>query len=152
MRRGAETSAPPRWVGLPRSAKPGQCRAMNATSLHSRITQAPPLTEPKRAKAHLADLMERAKAEPQAAALLALLEQGLFRDLLLALADHSPFLWQLAIGDCIRLAHIATGSPEEVHAGIVADQAALFRRMKSGELSRDDLVRAFRRNRGTHAL
>ena len=121
-------------------------------SLVSRLTQAPPVADARRAKTQLADFIGRAREEPDAAALLPHLEGGAFRDLLLALADHSPFLWQLVLSDPARMATLALSPPEETHRAIVASQANLFREMRSGAMMRDDAVRAFRRNRNAHAL
>jgi glutamate-ammonia-ligase adenylyltransferase len=92
------------------------------------------------------------KDDPEAAALLPHLEDGLLRDLLLSLADHSPFLWQLVVIDPARMARLAREEPEAVHRSIVESQSNLFRDARSGSLTRDDVVRAFRRNRNTHAL
>ncbi|MCG7392584.1 bifunctional [glutamine synthetase] adenylyltransferase/[glutamine synthetase]-adenylyl-L-tyrosine phosphorylase [Microvirga sp. ACRRW] len=121
-------------------------------SFISRLTQAPPVSDLKKAKAQLAEFLERLRDEPEVAALLRHIEEGLFRDLLLALADYSPFLWQLVMADPLRTARLALEEPETVHASIVADQAGLFRRVRDGEMTRDDAVAAFRRNRNCHAL
>ena len=121
-------------------------------SLIDRLTQAPPVSDLKKAEAGLADLMERAREVAEATALLPHLEEGPFRDLLLALADYSPFLWQLALADPARTARLALEAPEAVHSSIVDDQASLFRRAGAGEMTHDDAVRAFRRNRNAHAL
>ncbi|MEZ0171727.1 bifunctional [glutamine synthetase] adenylyltransferase/[glutamine synthetase]-adenylyl-L-tyrosine phosphorylase [Microvirga sp. TS319] len=121
-------------------------------SLISRLTQAPPVSDRKKAKAELAEFMERARREPEAAALVEHLEKGFLRDLLMALADYSPFLWQLVLADPVRAAQLALGEPEAVHAAILAGQANLFRRVRAGEITRDDATRAFRRNRNAHAL
>ncbi|WP_324617327.1 bifunctional [glutamine synthetase] adenylyltransferase/[glutamine synthetase]-adenylyl-L-tyrosine phosphorylase [Microvirga alba] len=123
----------------------------NRSFLH-RLKQAPPVADLRRAKTQLTDFLRRVRYEPGAASLLPHLEAGLFRDLLLALADHSSFLWQLVVSDPVRMAKLAGESPEEVHGAIVENQADLFRGLRSGALTRDDAVRAFRRNRNTHAL
>jgi [glutamine synthetase] adenylyltransferase / [glutamine synthetase]-adenylyl-L-tyrosine phosphorylase len=121
-------------------------------SLLSQLTQAPPVSDSKRAKAQLADFIARAKDVPEAAALLPHLEAGLPRELLLSIADHSTFLWQLIVSDPARIAAIGLQPPEETHRSIVASQANLFRQMRDGGLTRDAAVRTFRRNRNTHAL
>ncbi len=121
-------------------------------SLIDRLTQAPPVSDPKKAEAGLADLMERVREEAEATVLLPSLAEGAFRDLLLALADYSPFLWQLVLADPARTARLALEAPEAVHSSIVDDQANLFRRARAGEMTHDDAVRAFRRNRSAHAL
>ena len=121
-------------------------------SLLTRLTKAPPVADPRRAKTQLADFIERVRDEPEAAALLGHLESGLFRDLLLALADHSPFLWQLAVNDPVRMTRLALDPPEAVHCAIIDSQSTLFRELRSGAITREDAVRAFRQNRNTHAL
>src|SRR5215217_7867181 len=120
-------------------------------ALLARVAKAPPLAEPRRAKARFTELVERVRERPDAAALLPHLENGPLRDLLLAVADHSPFLWQLAAGHPARLAWLAAMAPEEAARQIADDQANLFRRLREG-VPHDDLVWAFRRNRNAHAL
>jgi len=61
------------------------------TSLLNRLTKAPLVADQKRAKAQLKDFIGRVRDEPEAASLLQHLDEGLFRDLLLGVADHSPF-------------------------------------------------------------
>jgi glutamate-ammonia-ligase adenylyltransferase len=70
--------------------------------------------------------------------------------LLLALADHSPFLWRLATADPDRLAQLLAEPPEASHRALVAAQDGLFR--ASDATSRDGLMRGLRRNRNAHAL
>ena len=55
-------------------------------ALSERIVMAPPLADAKRARARLAELIERAEGKPEADALLPLLREGRFRDLTAALA------------------------------------------------------------------
>jgi glutamate-ammonia-ligase adenylyltransferase len=59
---------------------------------------------------------------------------------------------QLVVSDPARMATLALSSPEETHRAIVAGQADLFRELRSGAVTRDGAVRAFRRNRNAHAL
>ncbi|MCB8820031.1 bifunctional [glutamine synthetase] adenylyltransferase/[glutamine synthetase]-adenylyl-L-tyrosine phosphorylase [Microvirga rosea] len=121
-------------------------------SLLNRLTFAPSVSDRRKAKAQLADFSARVADEPEAASLTAHLNEGLLRDLLLSLSDHSPFLWQLVRNDPVRLVALVGQAPEETHRAIVDDQANLFRRFKNDELARDDVVSLFRRNRNTHAL
>lgn len=121
-------------------------------TLLSRLTQAPLVADQKRAKAQLKDFIDRVRDEPEAAVLLEHLSEGLFCDLLLGLADHSPFLWQLIVNDPARVARLAFSSPEEAHRAIIDGQTNLFRELRSGAITRDDAVRAFRQNRNTYAL
>lgn len=125
---------------------------MTHAPLADRLTQAPPPAGAKQARARLAELIERADAEPEAAALAPRLAEGRLRDLLLGLADHSPFLWHLACQDAARLAELALRPPEDVHREIVERQLGAFRALRSGGAARPDIARLFRRNRGAHAL
>jgi glutamate-ammonia-ligase adenylyltransferase len=116
------------------------------SSLASRIAAVPPLVDPKRARARLADVVERAgRVAPE---LVPPLQAGPLRDLMLAVADHSPFLWGLALARPERLFRIATSAPEELSRAIIAEQGA--RHAAGG--ARDELMRALRVARADHAL
>ncbi|MDF2688113.1 MAG: glutamine-synthetase adenylyltransferase, partial [Microvirga sp.] len=121
-------------------------------SLLSCLTRAPLVADPKRAKAQMKDFIDRVRDEPEAAALLPHLDEGLFRDLLLGLADHSPFLWQLIVNDPARVARLAFAPPEGAHRAIIENQSGLFHELRNGAIARDDAVRSFRQNRNAHAL
>jgi glutamate-ammonia-ligase adenylyltransferase len=125
---------------------------MTLKPLADRLTQAPPLAAAKQARTRLADLIERASAEPDAGALLPHLAEGRLRDLLAGLADHSPFLWQLAYQDPARLAGLALRAPEDVHRDIVARQLGAFRALRAGGATRPEIAALFRQNRNAHAL
>jgi [glutamine synthetase] adenylyltransferase / [glutamine synthetase]-adenylyl-L-tyrosine phosphorylase len=121
-------------------------------ALIDRLTQAPPVSDRERAGERLADFLDRAEADPDCSSLLPRLDGGLFRDLILSIADHSPFLWQVIVTNPARLQRLTLHAPEQVHAEIVQSQATLFRGIRAGILSRDDAVAAFRQNRNAHAL
>ncbi len=121
-------------------------------SLLDRLTKAPLVADTKRAKAQLADFVKRVRDEPDAQALSGPLEGGPLRDLLLGLADHSTFLWQLVVTDPARMARLAFAAPEEAHRAIIQSQSNLFREVRSGAMTRNEAVRAFRQNRNAHAL
>jgi glutamate-ammonia-ligase adenylyltransferase len=121
-------------------------------SLLDRLTKAPLVADTRRAKTQLADFVKRVREEPEAEALSSHLDSGLLRDLLLALADHSPFLWQLVVNHPARMARLALKPPEETHRALVESQLNLFRDLRSGAIARHDAVRAFRQNRNAHAL
>jgi glutamate-ammonia-ligase adenylyltransferase len=121
-------------------------------SLLSRLTKAPLVADQRRARAQLKDFIERVREAPEAAALLEQLEGGHFRDLLLGLADHSPFLWQLVVKDPARVARLAFTAPEDVNRAVIGNQSNLFRELRSGAITHDEAVRMFRQNRNTHAL
>jgi glutamate-ammonia-ligase adenylyltransferase len=121
-------------------------------SLLSRLTKAPLVADQKRARAQLKDFVDRVRDEPEAANLLEHLDEGLFRDLLLGLADHSPFLWRLIVNDPARAARLTSTPPEEAHRAIIESQSGLFRELRNGAITRNDAVQAFRQNRNAHAL
>ena len=121
-------------------------------SLLERLTKTPLVADTKRAKAQLADFVKRVRDESEAQALLGPLEGGPLRDLLLGLADHSTFLWQLVVNDPARMARFAFSAPEEAHRAIIESQSSLFREVRSGAMTHNEAVRAFRQNRNAHAL
>ena len=71
-------------------------------SLAERLAGAPRLSAPAAARRRLEALI----AAPEAEALAPLVALGRTRDLLLGLADHSPYLWTLATEDPARLARL----------------------------------------------
>ncbi len=103
-------------------------------SLAERIAGAPRLSAPAAARRRLEALI----AAPQAEALAPLIALGRTRDLLLGLADHSPYLWTLATEDTARLARLLSQPPREaldaVIAGLTArrddHEAALMRTLR----------------------
>ncbi len=121
-------------------------------SLAQRIAKAPPLADAKRARARLADLKARAAEAPDASGFAGLLEQGPLKGVFASIADHSPFLWQLVLENPARLQQLAGAAPEEAHRAIVARQTDNASRFAKGELGRDEVARALRRNRAEHAL
>ena len=121
-------------------------------ALARRISAVPPVANAKLARSRLTDLKERVQETPEAKVLLPLLQEGAFHDLVLAVADHSPFLWQLAYADPARLARIALEPPEDVHRQLLARQRDHFRALAAGQASRDDIAREFRRARAEEAL
>ena len=120
--------------------------------LAQRIAKAPPLADAKRAQARLADLKARTAEAPDASGFAGLLEQDPLKGVFASIADHSPFLWQLVLENPVRLQQLAGAAPEETHRAIVATQADYASRFAKGELGRDEVVRALRRNRAEHAL
>lgn len=76
--------------------------------LWRRLRGAPRLADARRAQSRLADLLE----QPAADGLRDLTRERSVRALLLAFADHSPFLWRLAIANPARLAACLATAPE----------------------------------------
>jgi [glutamine synthetase] adenylyltransferase / [glutamine synthetase]-adenylyl-L-tyrosine phosphorylase len=120
-------------------------------ALASRLGEAPRPADAKRARGHLDDLILRAKQDG-AGELVRLLEGGPVRDVCLALAAHSPFLWQLALLHPARLERLLTQDPQRSQAEIVAAQMQLFDGLRDGSLNRAEIMRRFRVNRAVHAL
>jgi len=109
-------------------------------ALRDRIVAAPVLSDPDAAAERLAEL-PGLKREPKRV-----------RALLAGIAEHSPFLWQIALRDPKALAHLLDAPPEEAAAALVADQAAAGRPGEGGAIDLDAVGARLRRNRATHAL
>lgn len=107
------------------------------------LGRAPPLSNPEAAEARLAEI---------AGSLPADLRAGSTRDLLLGLADHSPFLWSLAARDPERLARLLRDAPEASDARILADQRTASRCENGAAPDLDAVGTRLRRNRAEHAL
>ncbi len=111
-------------------------------SLADRLREAPRLAAPADARWRLETLL----GEPEAADLSAFLSQRNVRDLLLGLADHSPYLWRLISENPGRLARLLGAPPE---ASLEALVAALHSRRDDDEA---ELMRALRRAKAESAL
>ena len=107
-------------------------------ALAARVVRAPPLSDRAGAEARFAEIAD---------ALPRCLREGLPRDLLLALADHSPFLWGLAARDPARLARLFAEAPEAADTRITAAQREAG---GTGDLAAVGV--RLRRNRAEHAL
>ncbi len=73
------------------------------------------------------------------------------RALLLGLAEHSPFLWQIVARDPALFASLAEQSPEAANAALVANQRAAGAAAR-GERDLTAVARRLRTNRRAHAL
>ena len=114
---------------------------MTAT-LAEGLVEAPRLAAPAEARRRLAALLETAAA----AELKPELERGRTRDVLLGLADHSPYLWALVREDPERLVRLLRRPPGELLDALVR---ALCVRRDEHEA---DLMRALRRAKRELAL
>jgi [glutamine synthetase] adenylyltransferase / [glutamine synthetase]-adenylyl-L-tyrosine phosphorylase len=83
-------------------------RARKPLTLAERLTSAPQLSLPDLARAKLKDLLDAADGQ-----LAKLARKKPVSALLLGLADHSPYLWRLAVADPARLAALLTRDPQE---------------------------------------
>ena len=79
-----------------------------ALPLWRRLRTAPRLSDAPRAESHLAEFL----STPARAGLQSLAEEPYVRALLLALADHSPFLWRLVTANASRLLRCLETAPE----------------------------------------
>ena len=111
-------------------------------SLAESLVTAPRLATPVEARRKLAALA----AEPRARGLVPVLGRERVRDLLLGLADHSPYLWTLVTEDPARLARLLARPPKESLDAIIA---ALAARRDEDEAQ---LMRALRRCKRETAL
>jgi glutamate-ammonia-ligase adenylyltransferase len=111
-------------------------------SLAESLVAAPRLAAPAGARRKLAALA----VEPQAAGLVPALGRDIVRDLLLGLADHSPYLWTLVTEDPARLARLLARPPRESLDAVIT---ALAARRDEDEA---ELMRALRRSKRETAL
>ena len=114
---------------------------MSATLAES-LVEAPRLSAPAKARRRLTELLET----PSAAKLKPELERGRTRDVLLGLADHSPYLWALVHEDPDRLVRLLRRPPDESLDALV--QALASRR----DEHEADLMPALRRAKRESAL
>ena len=113
-------------------------------SLSARLRTAPVLMEPDAADKRLsAWLAELAPGEVRA-----LLSETRHRPLLVALADHSPFLWRLVVADPLRCAGLLRVAPERSLSSI----ATSLDLPRTNQETADDLMRLLRRARQAVAL
>ncbi len=118
-------------------------------SLADRLTAAPVLADARLAAQRVDDLLAEAAQDEAAAALPALTaERPSVRALLEGIADHSPYLWGLAMSDPGRLARLLTGDPDAAITALLAETAAAWR-TASGE---HELMRTLRRAKQETAL
>ncbi|MCP8937722.1 bifunctional [glutamine synthetase] adenylyltransferase/[glutamine synthetase]-adenylyl-L-tyrosine phosphorylase [Alsobacter sp. SYSU M60028] len=107
--------------------------AVSPTSLASALVAAPRVADRKAAERRLADLLEEARETE----LPALVEASpAVRDVLLGLADHSPFLWRLCRLDPARLAALFAADPGERLAALLAATEAAWRSPHESEVMR----------------
>ena len=106
-------------------------------SLADGLAAAPRLASPAAARRKLAALAADQAAEP----LVPALERAAVRDLLLGLADHSPYLWTLVTEDPARLVRLLAAPPRMSLDAIVAllaprrdaDEAELMRALRNAK-------------------
>ena len=84
----------------------------NTAPLADRLTAAPRIANRREAKSRFSDLVEAAR-EDNLTGLLTRIEAKPVGDLLLGLADHSPYLWRLAKFDPARLQRLLDHAPQE---------------------------------------
>src|ERR1700727_95783 len=114
---------------------------MTATLADS-LVEAPKLSAPAEARRRLAALLDK----PASSELARELERGRTRDVLLGLADHSPYLWTLVQEDPARLVRLLRRPPGESLDELV--QALAARR----DEQEADLMPALRRAKRESAL
>src|SRR5882757_9727228 len=114
---------------------------MTAT-LSESLLEAPRLSRPAQARRSLAELLTSSSSSGLALEL----ERGRTRDVLLGLADHSPYLWTLVQEDQARLVRLLKRPPGESLDALV--QALALRR----DEQEADLIPALRRAKREAAL
>jgi glutamate-ammonia-ligase adenylyltransferase len=127
----------------------GQAGATAEAALGARIEPGVLPLERRQAAARLADLLAEAAQTEAAAPLAGYLEaRPAVRDLLLALADHSSFLWGLAAADPARLYALLDADPQTSRSRI--ETAARDGWREAADQA--ELMQHLRRLRGEHAL
>jgi len=111
-------------------------------SLADRIKTAPRLAAPAEARRRLAGLM----AEDGAGVLAPFLDRPKLRDLALAVADHSPYLWRLVTEDPGRFARLLRLPPENSLKALIASIESRRDKVES------ELMSALRRAKRESAL
>jgi Glutamine synthetase adenylyltransferase len=114
---------------LPESASHGP--------LWKRLRTQPRISDQARASTRLAELA----ASPEAVCLKTLIDRPQVRTMLAGLADHSSYLWQLAVCDAARLARILDSDPRarllavfsELRAARDPDEAEVMRRLRQAK-------------------
>jgi glutamate-ammonia-ligase adenylyltransferase len=115
-------------------------------SLAARLNPIPRVSDAAHARARLEDFVSN-PGSADASALELIGSEGV-RALLLAIADHSPFLWRLVTRDPMRLHHLLRTAPEARLDEILSDLAAA----SEGISDQPALMRALRRARQEVAL
>ncbi len=125
----------PESEGAP-SAAPASAEDASGAPLWRRLTALPVCADLQNAEMRLSDLLARADAD----GLRALAGAGQVPDLLLALADHSPYLWRLVTADPGRAERCLATAPEALidaclealteTCDAAVDEAALMRALR----------------------
>src|SRR5436305_14104475 len=90
-------------------AQAPRTEAVGATSLAARLNVIPRVADEARAQARFDDFVSHIDAETTA---LDLIRSERVQALLLAIADHSPFLWRLIANDPVRVGQLLRAAPE----------------------------------------
>lgn len=116
--------------------------------LAARICARPLPADARKAAARLDDLLAEAARDGVAELSALVAAHPPVRDLLLGLADQSPFLWRLAVADPARLVRLLAEVPEAARERLHAEARDAW----SGCDEMPKLMRRLRRLRGEHAL
>ena len=109
-------------------------------ALRDRLGPAPRLRDPEAAQARLADLPPRLRKDKRLAPHL------------LALAEHSPFLWQIVLREPDAVMRLAESDPDEAESALIADQRAAGLPEPGGAIDLAAIGARLRLNRARHAL
>ncbi|MEN3930442.1 bifunctional [glutamine synthetase] adenylyltransferase/[glutamine synthetase]-adenylyl-L-tyrosine phosphorylase [Microvirga sp. W0021] len=121
-------------------------------ALVERIVSTPFISDEKKAQSRLDDLQQRIANKTELSTLAELLRGEALQKLVLAIADHSNFLWQLAYSDPERLQRLVTTAPEEAAKQVISAQRNCYKPFLKGAVTRDDIAASLRKSRGEMAL
>src|SRR5436305_11392038 len=127
-------------------AQAPRTEAVGATSLAARLNVIPRVADEARAQARFDDFISHIEAAETSA--LHLIRSERVQALLLASADHSPFLWRLIASDPARLEQLLHAAPEGRLNDLLRDLVAIC----AGMSDQAALMRALRRARQEVAL
>ncbi|MBV9218049.1 MAG: bifunctional [glutamine synthetase] adenylyltransferase/[glutamine synthetase]-adenylyl-L-tyrosine phosphorylase, partial [Methylobacteriaceae bacterium] len=112
------------------------------------LRRAPPVADRATAERRLADFLADKASDPSAASLASPCGSGPARELLLAIADHSPFLWRLATAEPARLLRLLSEDPNRRLESLLDEATGVCEHAADAQV----VMRALRRARQETAL
>ncbi|MBV8565213.1 MAG: bifunctional [glutamine synthetase] adenylyltransferase/[glutamine synthetase]-adenylyl-L-tyrosine phosphorylase [Methylobacteriaceae bacterium] len=112
------------------------------------LRRAPPVADRATAERRLADFLADKASDPSTASLASPCGSGPARELLLAIADHSPFLWRLATAEPARLLRLLSEDPNRRLESLLDEATGVCEHAADAQV----VMRALRRARQETAL
>ncbi|HZQ13483.1 MAG TPA: bifunctional [glutamine synthetase] adenylyltransferase/[glutamine synthetase]-adenylyl-L-tyrosine phosphorylase [Pseudolabrys sp.] len=115
--------SPPAKKPTSRRDRGKSAKSASGTSLAERIVTAPQLSDAAAARARLAEWLDGVPAEAGRPLQALLAEHAVLATLLESLAEHSPYLWELASREPERLLRLFRADPDKHLAMLLADHS-----------------------------